>query len=292
MSDNGKRIILPGWMERELVNEIKGSLRIKRRHDFLGKSIRQMKRALSEEMLTESYASRDGLLQSMDARLKLIAALSFIILTGLIRSIPVLLGLWIFTVMLMLLSRLPVITLQKRIWGLIPLITLLASVPAMFNIIIDGTPLLMIHQASHPSSWLGINIPANIYISKQGFGAAIFLFMRVGLSISVGVLLTITTPVARLLKSLQIMGIPSLVVMIIEMSYRYLVLLLNLSIEMFEARSLRTVGALSLEARRAQVGSSIAALFAKSMDLADEVYLAMTARCYTGQAVSADGKQN
>jgi len=287
-SSNGSRISLPGWMKEENGNVGREVFRLKRRHNYLGKSILQMKRALAEELLTESYSSRDGLLQKMNPRIKLITAVILIIVTGLTRSISALLGLWAFTLLLMLLSRLPLFALQKRIWGFIPLVTLLASVPAMFNIIIDGTPLLMIHQAPHPSTWLGIHIPADIYISKQGFMAAMFLFLRVGLSISMGVLLTLTTPVARLLKSLQVIGIPSLVVMIIEMSYRYLVLLLNLSIEMFEARSLRTVGVLSMGARRAQVGSSIAALFARSMALADEVYMAMTARGYTGAAVSTE----
>jgi cobalt/nickel transport system permease protein len=122
--------------------------------------------------------------------------------------------------------------------------------------------------------------------------AAFYLFLRDGLSLSIGVLLTITTPIASLLKSLRVMGIPAFMIMIIEMSYRYLVLLLNLSIEMFEARNLRTVGSLSLASQRAQVGSSFAALFARSMELADEVYLAMTARGYTGQAVAAERKQN
>jgi len=291
-SRNGSRIALPGWMDEKADNSNTGGFGHKHRHNFLAKSILQMKRVLAEELLTEHYASRDGLLQRMDPRIKLITAVLIIILTGLSRSIPALLGLWAFTLLLMLLSHLSIFALQKRIWGFIPLITLLASIPAMFNIIIDGTPLLMIHQAPYPSTWLGIDIPANIYISKQGLMAALFLFLRVGLSLSMGVLLTMTTPVARLLKSLQIMGVPSLLVMITEMSYRYLVLLLNLSIEMFEARSLRTVGILSMDSRRAQVGSSIAALFARSMELADEVYLAMTARGYTGQAVSADVKQN
>ena len=162
----------------------------------------------------------------------------------------------------------------------------------MFNIIIDGTPLLMIYQAPHPSIWLGIHIPANIYISKQGFMAGLYPVFTSRFIIVHGSFTYHDHSVAKLLKSLQVMGIPSLLVMIIEMSYRYLVLLLNLSIEMFEARSLRTVGVLSMASRRAQVGSSIAALFARSMELADEVYLAMTARGYTGQAVSADGKQN
>lgn len=291
MNKHGDRIILPGWMEAQVKSDMEGGLMIKRRHNFLQKSIHKMKETLSEELVTERYAAGNGILQSMDARLKLGAALLFIIMTGLIRSIPILVCLWAFTVILMFISGLPVFTLQKRIWGIIPLLTLLASIPAMLNIIIDGTPLLMIYQTSQPTTWLGVHLPASIYVSKQGFGAAVFLFLRVGLSISMGVLLTITTPVASLLKSLQIIGIPSLVVMIIEMSYRYLVLLLCLSIEMFEARSLRTVGYLSMKTKRAQFGSSMAALFSRSMTLADEVYLAMTARGYTGQAVSSDGKQ-
>ena len=176
------------------------------------------------------------------------AAVLFIIITGLIRSIPLLLGLWVFTILLMLVSKLPVGRLQKRIWGFIPLLSLLMAIPAMFNIIIDGVPLLMIHHNPNPTLWLGIHIPADIFISQQGFIAGLYLFLRVGLSLSMGVLLTATTPAASLLKSLRVMGIPILVVMIIEMSYRYLVLLLGLSIEMFEARDLRTVGVLSLGA--------------------------------------------
>ena len=286
------RIELPLWMAEGVAGEPLRNWGRKRRHNFLGKSIRNMQRALAEGLLMEQYASRDGLLQRMEPRLKLVLAVLLIVLAGLSRSIPALLTMWAFTLLLMLLSGLPVLVMQKRIWGFIPLLTLIAAVPAMFNIIIDGTPLLMVHQAPHASTWLGIHIPANVYISKQGVMAGFFLFLRVGLSLSMGVLLTMTTPVARLLKSLHVMGVPSLLVMIIEMSYRYLVLLLNLSIEMFEARSLRTVGIISMTSRRAQVGSSIAALFARSMELADEVYQAMTARGYTGKAVSADGKQN
>lgn len=290
--DMVSRIELPLWMTEGVGGEPLRNWGRKRRHNFLGKSIRNMQRVLAVGLVTEYYASREGLLQKTDPRIKIIAAVLLIIAAGLSRNIPLLLVMWLLTLVLMVLSGLPLLTMQKRIWGLIPLLTLAASVPAMFNVIIDGTPLLMVYQAPLPSTWLGIHIPANIYISKQGVMAGIFLFLRVGLSLSMGVLLTMTTPVARLLKSLHVMGVPSLLVTIIEMSYRYLVLLLTLSIEMFEARELRSVGVLTMAAKRAQVGSSIAALFARSMELADEVYLAMIARGYTGQAVSADGKRN
>jgi cobalt/nickel transport system permease protein len=292
MSEHNRRTALPGWMQAESASINSELLRLKRRRSFIGKTIEQMKQALADGLLTEVYASRDGLLQRLNPRIKLIAALLLLLLISLSRSIPLMLGLWACTVLFMYLSRLPVLSLQKQIWGFVPLVTALIYIPAMFNIVMAGTPLLIIHQSTQPSTWLGIHIPAAIYITRQGFKGAVFLVSRVGLSLSTCALLTMTTPVARLLKSLQIIGVPSTFVMIIEMSYRYLVQLLTISIEMFEARSLRTVGVMSKATRRAQLGTSIAALFAKSMTTADEVYLAMIARGYTGHAVSAAGKEN
>ncbi|MEN6463019.1 MAG: cobalt ECF transporter T component CbiQ [Syntrophomonas sp.] len=279
--------MLPEWMEKnQEYDELVATGR--RTRNFLGKSIRHMKQTISEELATEYFAGLNGLLQRFDPRVKLISALSLIILVGITRSISVLLAIWIFTLILMFYSCLPVFTLQKRIWGLIPLFSLLAASPGMFNVIIDGSPLLVIYQFTRPVVWWGIHMPDSIFITKQGTIAAIFLFLRVGISMSLGVLLTITTPIAKLLKSLRIIGVPSLFVMIIEMSYRYLAMLLNISIEMFEARYARTVGRLSLHSQRAQVGSSIAALFVRSMAVSEEVYQAMTARGYTGEAVIAD----
>ncbi|HBQ85658.1 MAG TPA: cobalt ECF transporter T component CbiQ, partial [Syntrophomonas sp.] len=190
--------------------------------------------------------------------------------------------------LLMFCSGLPVFTLQKRIWGLLPLFSLLVALPGMFNLITDGSPWLVLHQFKQPVVWLGIHFPDSIFITKQGLLAGIFLFLRVGISVSLGVLLTITTPINKLLKSLRIIGVPVMFVMIIEMSYRYLSMLLNISIEMFEARHVRTVGKISPGTQRVQLGSSIAALFARSMAVSEEVYQAMTARCYTGEAVIAD----
>jgi len=48
---------------------------------------------------------------------------------------------------------------------------------------------------------------------------------------------------------------------------------------------MRTVGKLSPQTQRAMVGSSVGALFARSMALSEEVYQAMTARGYNGESV-------
>ncbi|HBQ87158.1 MAG TPA: hypothetical protein DD811_11885, partial [Syntrophomonas sp.] len=76
----------------------------RRSHSFLGKSIRHMKKTISEELVTEYYARSRGLLQGIDPRVKLISAVSLIILAGITRSISVLLGLWAITILLMFCS--------------------------------------------------------------------------------------------------------------------------------------------------------------------------------------------
>ena len=280
--------MLPEWMaDKPVTAEYRAPKPGINRSRYLSKTLHQMKRTVLDQLVTEEYAGRPGWWQGLDPRIKLVSTLLLIVLAGLTRHFEVILGLWAVTVVTMWLSRLPVLSLQRRIWGLVPLLTLLLAIPAMLNVVVPGDPLLNLYSVHHPVTWWGLKMPEEIYITRQGVKAALFLAGRVGISLSLGVLLITTTPVAMLLKSLQVLRVPSLFVMIIEMCCRYLFLLLNTSIEMFEARRLRTVGNLSLRRRRLLVGSSVGALFIKSVALADEVYLAMQARGYTGQAVSA-----
>ena len=277
------RVFIPDWMGTEQYKEVSSRSKGRSRMGFLRKTLRQLQKGLSSERLNEYYARQDGMLQHIDPRIKLVATISLILLAGLTRKLEILLGLWVLTLLLMHFSRLPVLKMQLSIWAFIPLITLLIAVPGMFNLINDGIPLLVVHRFSEPLYLWGYKLPQSIFISQQGAMAGLYLFLRVGLSLSLGVLLAVTTPVSRLLKSLRMLGIPAMFVMLIEMTYRYLVMLLVLSLEMFEARKMRTVGDLSLRRQQAQVGSSIGTLFAKSMIMAEEVYQAMTARCYTGE---------
>ena len=277
------RVFIPDWMGTEEYKEVSSRSKGRSRMGFLRKTLRELQKSLSSERLSEYYARQDGLLQHIDPRIKLVATIALILLVGLTRKFEILLGLWVLTLILMYFSRLPVLKMQASIWAFIPLITLLIAVPGMFNLFNDGIPILVLHRFSEPVYLWGYKLPQSIFISKQGTMAALYLFLRVGLSLSLGVLLAVTTPVSRLLKSLRMLGIPALFVMLIEMTYRYLVMLLMLSLEMFEARKMRTVGNLSLRRQQAQVGSSMGTLFAKSMIMAEEVFQAMTARCYIGQ---------
>ncbi|HRW13547.1 MAG TPA: cobalt ECF transporter T component CbiQ [Syntrophomonas sp.] len=258
---------------------------------YLKKSLQYMRKTICEDRQTEYYARCNGALQKISPSNKLLGMLGLILVISISRQIPILLGVWLLVLILMRASRLPVWRLQIRSWGVIPLLSLLFSLPVMFNVVMDGAPLFYLRYSSLTIPWLGINWTEGIFITRQGFTAAIFLFLRVGLSLSLGILLVMTTPVADIFQSLRVIRVPDLFIMIMEMTYRYMMVLLSVSIEMFDARVLRTVGKLPPKWQRAQVGSSIASLFARSVALSEEVYQAMIARCYTGEVlVSSEEK--
>ncbi|MEQ8175372.1 MAG: cobalt ECF transporter T component CbiQ [Syntrophomonadaceae bacterium] len=278
---------LPAWMA-DPASDSENTGRKGGGTSFLHKTLREIKTALANDLQTEQLAAQPGLLQKIDPRIKLLGLIILVTAAGLTRSIAALLFLAVLSAALMLASRLPVWTLQRRIWGIIPLISLLAAAPGMLSIFNPGVPLVVLLSDPEVIRIGSFNLAGPIYISQQGVTAAVFLFIRTGLSLSLGTLLVLTTPVNRLLHSIKVLKVPTLMVMILEMSYRYLILLLTVSLEMFEARKMRTVGAMKGSTQRRVVGSSVAALFERSISLSDEVFQAMTARGYTGEAVSIE----
>jgi cobalt/nickel transport system permease protein len=274
-----KETALPSWMnEPEEVLPVPD--RQGGRTHFLRRTMLELGSALEQELHNENMSKRDGVLQGIDARLKIAAVLMAVLLTALVHDIYILLVLYGLNILLMIVSRLPAWTLQKRIWLTIPLLTLLLALPATLNLFNDGIPLLVI--CTLPGQLGNWQAPEQLFISYQGARSALFIFLRVGLSVSWGVLLIATTPFSRLLSALHSFKIPPIIIMVLEMSIRYLALLLQLSLDMFAARQLRSVGQLSLRERQQQVGSAVGALFVSSILLSQEIHEAMVARCYTG----------
>jgi energy-coupling factor transporter transmembrane protein EcfT len=117
-----------------------------------------------------------------------------------------------------------------------------------------------------------------LVITKTGVMTAVFLLLRVGTSVSIGVLLILTTPWNSVLKSLGVLRIPAVILLMLGMTYRYIHLLLNITNDMFLSRKSRLLRSPSGAEGRRLIGATSGALLAKSLHLSSEVYLAMQAR--------------
>ncbi|MFB3919644.1 MAG: energy-coupling factor transporter transmembrane protein EcfT [Candidatus Velamenicoccus archaeovorus] len=96
-------------------------------------------------------------------------------------------------------------------------------------------------------------------------------------------LMVSTTPFPRLLKALEAMRCPSIVIRMLSFLYRYIYLILDEFMKMRQAQLSRTVGGRLSPGRQAKIFSSILGhLFVRSYEKGERVYLAMCARGYDG----------
>jgi len=125
--------------------------------------------------------------------------------------------------------------------------------------------------------------PIHLGVSAAGVWGAIVFVVRVGVNVSLAVLLVLTTPWADLLKSLHALKVPSVFVLVLSMGYRYIFLFLHTLNGMFEARKSRVVARLGGGEDRRWIARSMGALMSRSFKMSNDVYAAMLSRGFTGE---------
>lgn len=260
-SGNPRGAAIPGWLleKDNIIAESGGS-----GSGFLRRTADGVSRMLQDDLLAERYAAKGLFLQCIDPRLKLFTFLVLLILTAVSKSPVSLLLLAASAFMLAVLSGLGAWIFIRRVWFVLPLLLLIFSVPAATCLIIPGKPVLTI-------------------FTLEGIGTVFKMFLRSGVSVSFCYLLVMTTRWSNLTASLRAFRVPALFVSILDMTYRFIFVLIKVSIDIFEARYLRTVGKVRNRENRKFVSGSIALLFAKSSQMSEEIYDSMLSRCYTGE---------
>mgnify|MGYP001610854270 FL=1 len=128
----------------------------------------------------------------------------------------------------------------KRIWLITPLFTGIAVLPSIFNFVRPGTTLISLIDFGHKLHLGPLIFPSVLTITSQGLSGAILLIVRVGVTVSLAFLFTTTTRWASLLKALRVLLLPKIFITTLEMCYRYIFILLNITTDMFVAKKSRT----------------------------------------------------
>ena len=266
----------PRWLlEPELGLCPCGCIGKRRRGNFIEKTSRGATALLRDTLFSEDVAAERGLLQRIDPRVKLLGLFSLLVATAFVRNIPVLVALYGGTLVLAAASRLSVSFFVRRVWLFIPIFTGIVVLPATLNVVTHG----------HIVVPLGTAFGHRLGLTEQGLTSAGLIIARVATSISFVVLLTLTTPWAKLLAALRALLVPRMFVLVLGMAYRYLFTLLTAVTDMYTARTARTVARdADATSGRAFVAASAGALFGKAHALSEEVHQAMLARGYDGNA--------
>jgi len=183
--------------------------------------------------------------------------------------ISVVVALFAVAVLLALLSRVSPAMLATRVWLVVLFFTGVIVLPAIF--LTPGDPIV--------ASPLG-----TLRISAQGLTAALLLIARVESAVTLTTLLVLTTPWMHILKALRSFRIPQEILMMLAMTHRYIFLLGETASQMYESRQSRTVGLLDRTSQRRMTARTAGVLLSKSVELSNEVFLAMQSRGFRGDA--------
>jgi len=262
-----------------------GCIGKRKKGSFLEKTINGIAKLLKEVIFFEDIAFKKGFLQKLDPRIKVISLIILILTSTLIHNVLILTIIYLISCILAKISYVSLKLYFKRIWLITPLFTGIAVLPSIFNFVRPGTTLISLINFGHQVHLGPLIFPSVLTITLQGVSGAILLIVRVGVTVSLAFLFTTTTRWANLLKALRVLFLPKIFITTLEMCYRYIFILLNITTDMFVARKSRTFSKASSKEGRHFVSNAIGSLFGKSYALSEEVYGAMLSRGYKGEPV-------
>jgi cobalt/nickel transport system permease protein len=223
------------------------------RKGFLERTIAGLHDSLDRSLRNEHTAQAEGFLQRRDPRAKLIAALLLICAVVASRSL-----LAIGVVLLLATAMAPWRVLVMRVWpGVLA-----------FAVVIGG--------------------PAVFLVPEHGWRSFLLLTARMLTTVTLSYLLVSTTPWTHVLKAMRTLRVPVVFVVLLGMAYRFIYLLLGVSLDMYQARRSRMVGPLATAERRRMTAANAGVLVSKTHQLSNDVYLAMLSRGYRGEVRMLD----
>ena len=218
----------------------------------------------------DSTSSIDSPIHRLDSRAKILGMLAAVVVC--VSTPPTY---WVafavyyaLAATLLFLARLPLAFVARRLAMVLPFVVLVAAF----------VPFLRPNAVSGGYS-LGIG---GLAVSRGGLIVVWNTAAKAFFGVTMIVLLTGTTPFPTLLQGLRRLHCPEIIVLLLSFTYRYLFVLVDEVMRLRMARDARGYRGRWIWQAKA-VGTLIAALFLRTYERAERIYVAMVSRGYDGR---------
>lgn len=223
----------------------------------------------------DPFHTGDSPLHRVDARVKLILAVAFILTVALMpmAAWPGYVLLLSLIIAVAVLAEMGAFFAVKRAFIVLPFV--LSALPVLFT--------------TAGSQWLAFRLgPWDLAVTGQGVARFASIVLKSWISVQAGILLSATTPFPQLLMSMRAVRVPRLLVGIFGLMWRYLFVLADEAMRLMRARDARSGSSTGKSGGsvlwRAQVtGHMAGSLFLRGYERSERIYDAMLARGYDGE---------
>ena len=209
---------------------------------FLEKGLHRLSNIVQSGYAHWELSCRVGLLQRIDARVKVLFLALFLVIVSLKRAIAPEAGIAAFVVLLFALSHLEVFVIYRKVLAFGFIFGVLVPFPVMFNLLSDGAMLFPVVRLAHSYDLWIYHVPAVIGVTHDGVQGIALLFLRVTNSVALSLLVLYTTPFTDIMKALRIFRVPDTFIIIITLSYKYMFVFTRTAEEMHSPRKAASSG--------------------------------------------------
>ncbi len=208
-------------------------------------------------------------IHGIDPRAKVLFFLPLVVLINLtpIEWAPVFVGCAGLLVVLTLLARVPILYLAKRLLIVLPFVL----------VVIFFLPFMTEGEVVGRYEFWGLAVA----VTREGLSTALNVLAKAMLCVFTLLLLVSTTRFDHLLRALETLWVPRVILLILSFLYRYLFILIDEVMHMKRARDARSVNPRRLQVRAAAGLAGV--LFLRTYERAERVYQAMVARGFDGE---------
>lgn len=269
---------LPPFLTQEIPARAPSPSRKPVRTPVLEKGIHHLAVLIQDSYVQWESSRREGWLQSLDPRIKLIFMVVFLVVVSLNLRIMQQVRISLFLVLLVASSRLDLIHFSRRIGAIVLLFGVLIPLPSLLNLFGNGNVILPLIHLHHEYHFWQYHLPSLIGVTSEGIHGMAMLALRIANSAALSMLVLYTTSFPDLIKALRVFRVPESFVIVIALSYKYVFAFSRTVIDMHMAKKGRLLGVMDGRQTRYWAAGRIACLFQKSQLRCVEVYKAMVSR--------------
>jgi cobalt/nickel transport system permease protein len=250
---------------------------------FIDKTLKNVAGFIKTGYIQNDTASKKGLFQQLDARIKVIFLLFFIVIISFQQNIPRQLFITAILFILYVLSWINLAVVYKKLFLFSFFFGFLVIVPACLNIITDGKIIIFLIRFNAPHRFWFYHLPSTIGLTKEGCILVTKFFLRVFNSLALAILIFYTTPFNETIKALGTFRVPQLFLMVITLAYKFIFILSQTTEETYLALKSRWWSSPGVSGANELVAGRIVYIFRRSWLKYEEIYKAMLARGFSGK---------
>jgi cobalt/nickel transport system permease protein len=229
-------------------------------------SLRDLMEGAESLVYIEDLSSKKGLLQTINPLAKLVVIIFMLVVSLCIFSLSYLAVICIVPLVLALTSRIPMKHFLSRT-AIVPAFAALISLPVLF--LTSGQAVFATNLGAF-----------NLTITIAGLTSFLVFIVRTWFCVSSLTLLILSTGFDKTLKLLSSLKVPSIIVQLFSLTYRYFFVSIHEAQSVLIAKEARTYvnkKTINLQALK-DLGSILATLFIRTYERSERVYLAMKSR--------------